>query len=154
MAVPDIRTPLPGPKAAALIARDAAVISPSYTRSYPLVIARGEGVAVEDVDGNVFLDCAAGIAVNSTGVSHPDVVKAERKTIETALKMGKHPRVELADISGAKPYLEMGVKHFCIGWDVRILYNWWRTNGAGMRAMLTGEAAVTHAPQAVKTGTY
>jgi 4-hydroxy-2-oxoheptanedioate aldolase len=46
--------------------------------------------------------------------SHPDVVKAE-KTIETALKMGKHPRVELADISGAKPYLEIGVKHFCIG---------------------------------------
>jgi 2-keto-3-deoxy-L-rhamnonate aldolase RhmA len=86
--------------------------------------------------------------------SHPDVVKAERKTIETALKMGKHPRVELADISGAKPYLEMGVKHFCIGWDVRILYNWWRTNGAGMRAMLTGEAAVAPAPQPVKTGTY
>ena len=86
--------------------------------------------------------------------SHPDVVKAERKTIETALKMGKHPRVELADISGAKPYLEMGVKHFCIGWDVRILYNWWRTNGVGMRAMLTGEAAVARAPQSVKTGSY
>ena len=86
--------------------------------------------------------------------SHPDVVKAERKTIETALKMGKHPRVELADISGAKPYLEMGVKHFCIGWDVRILYNWWRTNGAGMRAMLTGESQVAPAPQPLKTGTY
>ena len=51
-------------------------MSPSYTRDYPLVIARGEGAVVEDVDGNVFLDCAAGIAVNSTGVSHPDVVKA------------------------------------------------------------------------------
>ena len=86
--------------------------------------------------------------------SHPDVVKAERKTIETALRMGKHPRVELADISGAKPYLEMGVKHFCIGWDVRILYNWWRTNGAGMREMLTGEAVVAPTPQPVKTGTY
>ncbi|HUR32279.1 MAG TPA: acetyl ornithine aminotransferase family protein [Vicinamibacterales bacterium] len=76
MVVPDIRTPLPGPKAAALIARDAAVISPSYTRGYPLVIARGEGCAVEDVDGNVFLDCAAGIAVNATGHAHPDVVRA------------------------------------------------------------------------------
>ncbi|WP_158291943.1 HpcH/HpaI aldolase family protein [Paracraurococcus ruber] len=86
--------------------------------------------------------------------SHPDVVQAERRTIETALRMGKHPRVELADIAGAKPYLEMGVKHFCIGWDVRILYNWWRTNGAGMRAMLTGEAAVPPAPQPVKAGTY
>jgi 4-aminobutyrate aminotransferase len=76
MDVPSIRTPLPGPKAAAIIARDAAVVSPSYTRSYPLVIARGEGSVVEDVDGNIFLDCAAGIAVNATGHSHPDVVRA------------------------------------------------------------------------------
>ncbi len=76
MAVPDIRTPLPGPKAAAIIARDGAVVSPSYTRTYPLVIARGVGSTVEDVDGNLFLDCAAGIAVNATGHSHPDVVRA------------------------------------------------------------------------------
>jgi 4-aminobutyrate aminotransferase len=73
---PEIKTPLPGPKAKAIIERDANVVSPSYTRDYPLVIARGDGALVEDVDGNVFLDCAAGIAVNSTGVSHPDVVKA------------------------------------------------------------------------------
>src|SRR3954464_10710632 len=73
---PEIRTPLPGPKAAALIRRDAAVVSPSYTRGYPLVIDRAEGAMVEDVDGNVFLDCAAGIAVNSTGHSHPAVVRA------------------------------------------------------------------------------
>ena len=52
------------------------VVSPSYTRDYPLVIARGEGAVVEDVDGNVFLDCTAGIAVTSTGHSHPDVVQA------------------------------------------------------------------------------
>jgi 4-aminobutyrate aminotransferase len=76
MAVPDIKTPLPGPKAAALIARDAAVLSPSYTRPYPLVIARGSGATVEDVDGNLFLDCAAGIAVTATGHSHPAVVHA------------------------------------------------------------------------------
>ena len=76
MSGPDIKTPLPGPKAKAIIERDANVVSPSYTRDYPLVIARGEGALVEDVDGNVFLDCAAGIAVNSTGVSHPEVVKA------------------------------------------------------------------------------
>ena len=68
--------------------------------------------------------------------NHPDVVKAERQTIETALKKGLHPRVELADIKQAAPYLEMGVKHFCIGWDVRILHDWWRVNGEGMRAML------------------
>jgi 4-aminobutyrate aminotransferase len=74
--VPSIRTPLPGPRAAAIIARDQAAVSPSYTRGYPLVIERGSGATVEDVDGNVFLDCSAGIAVNATGHSHPDVVRA------------------------------------------------------------------------------
>ncbi len=69
---------------------------------------------------------------------HPEVRKAELRTIETALAKGLHPRVELADITHAAPYLEMGVQHFCIGWDVRILHDWWRTNGAGMRAILGG----------------
>ena len=73
---PNLKTSLPGPKARALIERDAKVVSPSYTRDYPLVIARGEGAIVEDVDGNVFLDCTAGIAVTATGHSHPDVVAA------------------------------------------------------------------------------
>ena len=73
---PSLKTALPGPKAQAIIERDAQVVSPSYTRDYPLVIARGEGAFVEDVDGNVFLDCTAGIAVTSTGHSHPDVVAA------------------------------------------------------------------------------
>jgi 4-aminobutyrate aminotransferase len=76
MDAPDIKTALPGPKAKAIIERDKQFVSPSYTRDYPFVIARGQGAVVEDVDGNRFLDCAAGIAVNSTGVSHPDVVKA------------------------------------------------------------------------------
>ncbi len=76
MDAPEIKTPLPGPKAKAIIDRDRQFVSPSYTRDYPFVIARGEGAVVEDVDGNRFLDCAAGIAVNSTGVSHPDVVAA------------------------------------------------------------------------------
>jgi 4-aminobutyrate aminotransferase len=76
MTAPEIKTELPGPKAKALIERDRKYVSPSYTRDYPFVIARGEGAVVEDVDGNRFLDCAAGIAVNSTGVSHPDVVRA------------------------------------------------------------------------------
>jgi 4-aminobutyrate aminotransferase len=76
MHAPDIRTALPGPKARAIIERDARFVSPSYTRDYPFVIARGDGAVVEDVDGNRFVDCAAGIAVNSTGVSHPEVVAA------------------------------------------------------------------------------
>jgi len=76
MDAPEIKTALPGPNATAIIERDAKYVSPSYTRDYPFVIARGEGAVVEDVDGNRFLDCAAGIAVNSTGVSHPEVVRA------------------------------------------------------------------------------
>ena len=76
MTGPSLKTALPGPKAQAIIERDAKVVSPSYTRDYPLVMARGEGAFVEDVDGNVFLDCTAGIAVTSTGHSHPDVVAA------------------------------------------------------------------------------
>ena len=67
MDAPDIKTPLPGPKAKAIIERDAQFVSPSYTRDYPFVIAAGRRAVVEDVDGNRFLDCAAGIAVNSTG---------------------------------------------------------------------------------------
>ena len=74
--IPDIVTVLPGPKARAHIEFDHAWTSPSLPRAYPFVPVRGLGCAVEDIDGNVFLDFAAGIAVNSTGHSHPDVVAA------------------------------------------------------------------------------
>src|SRR3954466_14564318 len=74
--VPDIVTPPPGPKARAHIEFDHAWTSPSLPRAYPIVPVRGLGCAIEDMDGNVFLDFAAGIAVNSTGHSHPDVVAA------------------------------------------------------------------------------
>jgi 4-aminobutyrate aminotransferase len=73
---PHLVTELPGPKARALIARDEAVASPSLTRAYPLVAESGSGCVVTDVDGNRFLDFAAGIAVCSTGHSHPKVVAA------------------------------------------------------------------------------
>ncbi|WP_228486440.1 acetyl ornithine aminotransferase family protein [Paludibaculum fermentans] len=82
-----LRTPLPGPKARAVVERDQKVLSPSYTRSYPLVIARGEGAIVEDVDGNRFLDMNAGIAVVATGHSHPKVVAAVRAQAEKFLHM-------------------------------------------------------------------
>src|SRR5882724_1570543 len=74
--VPDIRTPLPGPRAQRLLARDQQYVSPSYTRVYPLVVERGSGAVIEDVDGNLFLDFTAGIAVTSTGHCHPEVVAA------------------------------------------------------------------------------
>src|SRR5580704_6134944 len=74
--LPQILTKLPGPRAAAVIERDRKVISPSYTRGYPLVASRGEGAIVEDVDGNRFLDFNAGIAVVAAGHCHPRVVQA------------------------------------------------------------------------------
>ena len=73
---PHIKTELPGPRARAMIARDAAVVSPSYPRDYPFVMSHGKGAEVWDVDGNRFLDFAAGIAVCATGHSHPKVVEA------------------------------------------------------------------------------
>jgi 4-aminobutyrate aminotransferase len=73
---PHISTELPGPKAQSIIDRDLAVTSPSYTRCYPLVVARGEGAMIEDVDGNRFLDCNAGIAVVAAGHCHPRIVTA------------------------------------------------------------------------------
>jgi 4-aminobutyrate aminotransferase len=76
---PKIRTKLPGPKAEKILAGDARYISPSYTRSYPLVVKRGRGVIVEDVDGNEFLDFSSGIGVVSTGHCHPEVVAAMQK---------------------------------------------------------------------------
>ncbi len=74
--LPHLLTSLPGPRATKVIERDNQVLSPSYTRCYPLVAARGEGAMIEDVDGSRFLDFNAGIAVASTGHCHPKVVEA------------------------------------------------------------------------------
>jgi 4-aminobutyrate aminotransferase len=76
---PRIKTALPGPNATRVLENDTRYISPSYTRSYPLVAAKGRGVVVTDVDGNEFFDFSAGIAVTSTGHCHPDVVAAIQK---------------------------------------------------------------------------
>ncbi len=73
---------LPGPKAQEILKRDAATISPSYPRDYPFVMDHGKGTQVWDVDGNRFLDFAAGIAVCATGHSHPEVVKAIQQQAE------------------------------------------------------------------------
>ncbi len=77
------------------------------------------------------------MSIGKTGqYSNPEVLEAEQHVIKTALKRGKNPRVELRDPSQAQKYLDMGVQHFCIGWDVRILADWWDTKGADMRKML------------------
>ena len=93
---PRLVCPLPGPKAKAAVDADTRLISPSYTRSYPLVAKRGRGIRVEDVDGNEFLDFAAGIAVTSTGHCHPEVVAAIQKQA-----------AELIHISGTDFYQEL-----------------------------------------------
>jgi 4-aminobutyrate aminotransferase len=85
--LPHLITKLPGPKAAALVAKDHQFVSPSYTRDYPLVAQRGSGAVVEDIDGNRFLDFAAGIAVVSTGHCHPAVVAAIQKQASELIHM-------------------------------------------------------------------
>src|SRR5512144_3408397 len=109
-----ISTPLPGPKAQAAIARDALVVSPSYPRDYPLVMDHGRGTEVWDVDGNRFLDMAAGIAVVSTGHSHPAVVKAIQDQAEKFIHISSdfyHEKwVELAEkLNEIAPFKEDAV---------------------------------------------
>ena len=105
--LPKLVTPLPGPRASALVDRDLAVSSPSYTRGYPLVVARGQGCSIEDVDGNVFLDMTAGIAVTATGHAHPQVVAAIQQQAAQFLHMSGTdfyyaPMVELAEALAAR----------------------------------------------------
>jgi 4-aminobutyrate aminotransferase len=100
--VPALRTALPGPQAAALLARDAEYVSPSYTRAYPLVVARGSGCVIEDVDGNLFLDFTAGIAVTATGHCHPEVVAAIQDQAAKLIHMSGTdfyytPQIDLAE---------------------------------------------------------
>ncbi|HTS58617.1 MAG TPA: acetyl ornithine aminotransferase family protein [Terriglobales bacterium] len=84
---PKLKTALPGPNAKRVLAGDEKYISPSYTRSYPLVAKQGRGMVVRDVDGNEFLDFSAGIAVTATGHCHPQVVAAIQKQAAELIHM-------------------------------------------------------------------
>jgi len=109
---------MPGPNAKALIERDSAVISPSYTRGYPLVMERGEGSNVWDVDGNRFIDFTTGIAVTATGHAHPHVVKAIQEQAAKFLHMSGtdfyYPsQVELAErLVSVAPFAEDAMVFF------------------------------------------
>lgn len=99
---PRIMKKMPGPKVRELIWRDRAVMSTSYTRSYPMVIHRGRGMWVTDPDGNRFLDFTAGLAVTSTGHCHPKVVKAIQRQAEQFIHLSGtdfyyQPQVDLAE---------------------------------------------------------
>ncbi len=87
LVAPKILTALPGPNAKRILAGDEKYISPSYTRSYPLVAKQGLGIIVTDVDGNEFFDFSAGIAVTSTGHCHPEVVAAIQKQAAELIHM-------------------------------------------------------------------
>jgi 4-aminobutyrate aminotransferase len=113
-----IKTPLPGPKAQALLARDAQVVSPSYPRDYPFVMSHGKGAQVWDVDGNRFLDFAAGIAVCSTGHSHPRVVQAIKDAADQFIHISSdywHERQILLGekINALNPMREPVLSFFC-----------------------------------------
>ena len=68
----------------------------------------------------------------------PEVKAVERKVFETALRMGVKPRAEIASVDQAKYYLDMGVRHFSLGTDLSILFNWWKTNGDQLRNVIAG----------------
>lgn len=115
---PHIRTELPGPKARAMIERDTKVASPSYPRDYPFVISHGRGAEVWDVDGNRFLDFAAGIAVCSTGHAHPKVVAAVQEAAAKFLHISSdywhEGMTALAErLSALVPLGEPGMSFFC-----------------------------------------
>ena len=115
---PHIKTALPGPKSRAMIERDAKVASPSYPRDYPFVISHGKGTEAWDVDGNRFLDFAAGIAVCATGHAHPRVVKAVQEAAGKFLHISSdywhEEMTALAErLSAIVPVGEPGMAFFC-----------------------------------------
>jgi 4-aminobutyrate aminotransferase len=102
LTVPDIRTPLPGPNGEEMLARDKQYVSPSYTPLYPLFVECGSGCVIQDVDGNLFLDFTAGIAVTATGHCHPEVVAAIQDQATKLLHMSGtdfyyRPQIDLAE---------------------------------------------------------
>ncbi|MHC8319952.1 acetyl ornithine aminotransferase family protein [Pseudomonas sp. GB2N2] len=111
-------TALPGPKSLAMIERDSAVVSPSYPRDYPFVMSHGRGAEVWDVDGNRFIDFAAGIAVCSTGHSHPKVVEAVKNAADKFLHISSdywhEEQVRLAEtLNRLSPFGEPAMTFFC-----------------------------------------
>lgn len=99
-------------------------------------------LSVKGVDMVQFGPADYSMSLGLTGEwKHPRVLEAERHVIDTSLKMGVAPRAEISHPDDAKKYLDMGVKHFCIGTDVSILFNWFQENGKEMSAMLDRQPA-------------
>jgi 4-aminobutyrate aminotransferase len=118
MKTPHVKPELPGPKARAIVERDARVVSPSYPREYPFVMSHGKGMEAWDVDGNRFLDFASGIAVSATGHSHPRVVAAIRDAAERFLHVSSdywhEGQVRLGEkLAALAPFDEPALSFFC-----------------------------------------
>jgi len=97
-----------------------------------------EILAVQGVDMVTFGYCDYAMSIGLAGqLHHPKVKEAERKTIETALKMGVTPRAEIDTLEQAKYYIDLGVRHLCVGWDLVILREWWKKNGEALRQLLS-----------------
>jgi 2-keto-3-deoxy-L-rhamnonate aldolase RhmA len=114
-----------------------------------LMIEKKEAVenleAILDVKGVDMVQFGPSDYAMSIGVprqpEHPRVLEAERYVVETAHRRGIPARAEIRDARGAQRHLEMGVRHFCVGWDVRVLHDWFTSQGQAMRGLLSGEAA-------------
>ena len=96
-----------------------------------------EILSVKGVDMVQFGPCDYSISLGKPGqAGSPEVQKVQRDMIELALKKGVHPRVEIDSFGQAKPFIDMGVRHFCIGTDLSVIYEWCQQNGEGMRELL------------------
>lgn len=132
----DVGYVLEGGSPAFVKALDDAVVAIMIEKA-PAVANLEDLLSVPGVDMVQFGPADYSMSIGLTGQwSHPKVKEAERFTIETALKKDIAPRVEIARPEQAEPYLKMGVKHFCIGWDVSILFDWFKENGKAMREIL------------------
>ena len=95
-----------------------------------------EILAVDGIDMVQFGPTDYSVSIGKPGGGRdPEVQAAHRRMIETALKMGKHPRVELGSLEQAKPYLDMGVRHFCVGWDIGLIFGWCKQQGELMKEL-------------------
>jgi 4-hydroxy-2-oxoheptanedioate aldolase len=96
-----------------------------------------EILSVKGVDMVQFGPADYSISIGKPGQRQAsEVLKAEERMIEMALKKGVTPRAEIATFEQARPYIEMGVRHFCIGWDIRIIHSWCKEQAEGMRKLL------------------
>jgi 4-hydroxy-2-oxoheptanedioate aldolase len=97
-----------------------------------------EILTVQGVDMVTFGYCDYAMSIGLPGQPrHPKVKEAERKTIETALKMGVPPRMETNNLEEARYYIDLGVRHLCVGWDLVILREWWKENGEVLRKLVS-----------------